>query len=450
MAIDKSRASTSPQAAEPQWAGRREILSWACYDVANASYATVVATAVYNPYFVKEIVGGAIPLPEAGGLGTMMLAVGIATASALIVLTAPLLGTIADVTAGKRRMLFASTLGCIIATALLSTVTSGQWGLALLLLVIANFCFGTGENFIASFLPELAPKEKMGRLSALGWGAGYGGGLISLGSATTYVWWARAHKIPDTVYVPHIVLGCALLFAVLCVPTLLWLRERAQPDRTGEQRNYLTQTWTRLKTTFTHSLYYRDLFNILIAIFVYSCGTATITHLASVYAQHTLKFTAEDLLVMILVVDATAVIGAFVFGALQDRIGSVRTLTITLFIWTVAVLLAAAAQTKMALWVAANIVGIAMGASGSAGRALVGRFSPPGRSGEFLGLWGLSMKAATCVGVLVFGGVSYVTRGDLRLSMLCLLPFFLGGILLVLRVNEERGMAAAEHEVTDT
>jgi MFS transporter, UMF1 family len=441
MKTDESQLQPSSPVAQNS-AGWGEILAWASYDVANASYATVVVTAVYNAYFVKTMV----PQQEGHGFGTMLLTLNIAVACAAIVLTAPLLGTIADITASKKRLLMISTLCCILATGLLSAVAPGNWPLAMTLLVIANFTFGTGEDLIASFLPELVPRAKMGRISALGWGAGYLGGLLSLGAATAYVVWSQKQGILATIYVPQIVLGCAVVFAVLCTPTQLWLRERAQPELGVRPSDYLRLTWARLRKTFKHTLYYRDLFNILIAIFIYSCGTGTITHLASVYAQETLKFTPRELLEMILVVDVTAAVGVFAFGFIQDSIGSVRTLTISLVIWTVAVVLASSATTKSSLWIAANVIGIAMGATGSAGRALVGRFSPQGRSGEFLGLWGLAMKAATCVGVLVFGGVSYLTGGDLRLAMLALLPFFIGGILLVRRVDEDRGVAAAEHE----
>src|SRR5262249_24681634 len=128
-------------------AGTGEIIAWASYDVANSTYATVVATAVYNAYFVKEIAARA-GLDRA--TGTLMLTIVIAVSSFLVMLTALLLGTIADATAGKKKLLFASTAGCIIATFMLSWVEPGQYAAAMILLIIANFAFGTGEDFIAS------------------------------------------------------------------------------------------------------------------------------------------------------------------------------------------------------------------------------------------------------------------------------------------------------------
>lgn len=425
-------------------AGLGEIMAWACYDVANSTYATVVATAVYNAYFVNVIAAQA-GVPKAQG--TFLLTLVIATSSILVLLTAPILGTIGDATAQKKRMLFFSTMACIFAILLLSIAAPPNYKLAMGLLVIANVAFGTGENFIASFLPELASKSRMGTISAIGWGAGYIGGLLALGGALAYEIHAQKQNLPETVYVPQIIAAVAVVFAFLAVPTFVWLRERAKPEPGIQAKDYIMVALFRLKGTFTHALYYRDLFNILLAICIYTCGTGTVVHLASVYAQAELHFNSRDSLVMILVVDLTAAIGAFVFGFIQDKVGSVRTLTITLLIWVIAVPFACVAHQKWHLWLAGNLIGIAMGSCGSAGRALVGRFSPAGRSGEFLGLWGLSTKAATAIGVLAFGLITFVTGGNLRIAMLCMTIFFIAGIVLVLRVDEQRGMAAAEHDV---
>ena len=152
---------------------------------------------------------------------------------------------------------------------------------------------------------------------------------------------------------------------------------------------------------------------------------------------------------MILVVNLTAAIGASIFGVVQDRIGSVKTLMITLSIWMVAIAVAAAAQNKPQLWIAANLVGIAMGSTGSVGRALVGQFAPKGRSGEFLGLWGMAVKLATAVGAVSFGAVSWLTHNNYRVAILFTLVFFVAGMAMLARVSEERGILAASTDIND-
>ena len=142
-------------------------------------------------------------------------------------------------------------------------------------------------------------------------------------------------------------------------------------------------------------------------------------------------------------VNVTAAIGALAFGHLQDRIGSVRTLALALALWVLACALAWFAEDRALFWVAANLVGIAMGASQSAGRALVGRFAPDGRTAEFFGLWGMAVKLAAIVGPLAYGLLGFVTGGDHRTALLSTLAFFVIGLLLLRGIDEARGMRAA-------
>lgn len=431
---------------QPAPARRGEILAWAAYDIANATYGTVVATAVYNAYFVEVICGRATGVGP--GTGTVLLNIVILVSALLVVLTAPIVGTIADARASKKKLLFMSTFLCILCTAALSIIPPGAVAWAMLVLILANAFFGTGEDLIASFLPELSSQENMGRISAIGWAAGYVGSLIALGLCGTYVKISKDAGQLETQYVPITMLICAGMFFLFSLPTLIWLKERAKPDPAASGKNVITVGFKRLMHTVNHSRHYRDLFNFLLTLFVYSCGTTTVIHLASVYAQQVLKFTPQDSILLILVVSVTAAVGAGVFGYVQDKIGSIKTLAITLTIWTVAIVIAFLAQEKVHLWISANLVGIAMGATGSAGRALVGQFSPDGRSGEFLGLWGVAHKLATAVGALTFLSVMNLTGHNYRVAMLSMIVFFVVGMILLFRVNEKRGRMAAKAEIS--
>jgi UMF1 family MFS transporter len=429
----------------PGRAKRGEILAWAMYDVANATYGIVIATVIYNAYFVKVIAGRAPGL--AGGAGTLLLTTVILISAMLIVVSAPVLGTIADALAAKKKLLMGSTACCIAATACLSLFGPGDYLPAMVVLIIANVAFGTGEDFVAAFLPELASREEMGRISALGWAAGYVGGLLALGLTFGCVRWAHHQNPPllETQYVPILLVFCAVFFLIFSLPTFIFLKERAVPDPLARGRSYILVGFQRLRETFGHAKQYRDLFNFLITLFVFSCGTRTIVDMCSVYAQQVLRFTTDDCVLMFLVVQITAALGAVIFGFVQDRIGSIKTLKATLCVWIIAILIAYSAKAKVDLWVAANMVGIALGASGSVGRALVGQFSPRGRSGEFLGLWGVAVKLATGIGAFSFGAITYCTHNNLRLALLSTLLFFIGGLGLLLTVDEARGIRAA-HE----
>jgi len=158
-------------------------------------------------------------------------------------------------------------------------------------------------------------------------------------------------------------------------------------------------------------------------------------------------FGTQETIVMILVVNVTAAAGALGFGLVQDRLGSVPTLVATLLIWILALVVAFATESRQAFWVVANLVGIALGSSQSAGRALIGLFSPKERSAEFFGLWGLAGKLASVIGPLGYGFVAYLTQGNHRLALLSTGVFFIAGLLLLLTVSEERGREAARKSI---
>lgn len=412
----------------------REVWSWAMYDFANSGYTTVVITAVFNAYFVAEVAGNA---PWATFAWTCALAV----SYALIMLTAPLLGAYADAHAAKKRLLMATTLGCILFTAALALVGRGDLWLAIALIVLSNYCFGSGENLIAAFLPELAQGEALGRVSGWGWSLGYLGGLVSLGACLAYVIQAQAQGMAATGFVPVTMLITAAIFALASLPTFLFLRERAVP--VSNAGAVVREAFARLRDTLRHAHRYTDLRRFLICIVFYQAGIQAVIALAAVYAHQVMGFTTRDTLFLILLVNVTAAAGAFLFGQVQDRLGHVRTIVLTLAGWIVTVLLAYAAQSPPLFWVAANLVGLCLGSSQSAGRALVGYLSPPARTAEFFGLWGLAVKLSSILGPVTYGAVTWVSNGDHRLAILITGTYFVAGIAIIASLDVRRGRAAA-------
>ena len=418
------------------WAPRRELWAWAFYDFANSGYATVVLTAVFNAYFV-----GVVAAAHGQGGATLLWTGAIAVANAVVLLSGPLVGAIADARAAKKRFLLFTTFGCVGLTAMMAAVGPGDVGLGVVLLIGSYVLFASGENLISAFLPELAPAEELGRLSARGWALGYIGGLLVLGLCLAWLKLAETQGIETTAAVPGTLLIVAGAFALASLPTLLWLRERSPSQPDAEVA--LMAGWHRLVRTWREADRFPDLRRFLVTLAVYHAGIQTVVVLATVYAQQAMGFGTVESLWLILVVNITAAIGALAFGHLQDRIGSVRTLALALVLWLIAGGMAWAAEGAALFWVAANLVGIAMGASQSAGRALVGRFAPEGRTGEFFGLWGLAVKLAAIVGPLSYGLLGYVTGGDHRTALLSTLAFFAVGLLLLRGIDERRGMVAA-------
>ena len=127
------------------------------YDFANSGYTTVVVTAVFNAYFVGVVFAGR-------SWGTLAWTLALSVSYAFIIFTAPIIGAYADAHAAKKKLLAITTSGCVLGTALLALVGPGDLALAFALVVLSNVFFGTGENIVAAFLPELARGEAMGKV----------------------------------------------------------------------------------------------------------------------------------------------------------------------------------------------------------------------------------------------------------------------------------------------
>jgi len=391
---------------------------------------------VFNAYFVAVIAGNA---PWATFAWTAALSV----SYACILLTGPILGAYADLRAAKKRLLALTTAGCVLATALLALTGPETLALAVALLLLSNFFFGSGENLVAAFLPEIAKGEALGRVSGWGWSLGYLGGILTLGLCLGYVTWAQAHGEGAQHFVPVAMLITAAVFAAASLPTFLLLKERARPVPRAAGENVARAAFARLAQTVREAARYQDLARFLLCIVFYQAGIQTVVALAAVYAEQALGFSTRDTIVLILVVNVTAAAGAFAFGHIQDRLGHIRTIALTLVLWMATTLIAWAATGPGLFWVAANLAGFCLGSSQSAGRALVAYLSPADRHAEFFGLWGMAVKLSSILGPLTYGAVTWSTGGNHRLAMLATGGFFIIGLMLLVRIDVPRGRLAA-------
>ena len=177
--------------------------------------------------------------------------------------------------------------------------------------------------------------------------------------------------------------------------------------------------------TLRHARRYRDLARFLVCIVFYQSGVQTVIALAAIYAQQAMHFTTRDTLLLILVVNVTASLGALRFGHVQDRLGHVRPSRSRWSGWCPdGGDRLGEHHCAAGFWVAANLAGVCLGASQSAGRALVGYLSPATRRAEFFGLWGLAVKLASILGPITYGVVTWLSGGDHRLAMLVTGGFF--------------------------
>ena len=417
-------------------AGPLEIWAWAMYDFANSGYTTVVLTAIFNAYFVAVVAGNA-PWATFAWTATLSLSY------ALVIITAPVIGAYADLRANKKQLLLITTVGCVIGTAALAFAGPGDFAIAVACVVASNFFFCTGCDLVAAFLPELARGRNLGKVSGWGWSLGYVGGLLTLGVCLAYVSWAQAAGQNAARFVPVTMLITAALFALASLPTFAILRERATPQPLLAGASLFASAFARLADTLRHAAHYQDLRRFLVCIVFYQAGVQTVITLAAIYAEQAMGFDIQDTLMLVLVVNVTAALGAFFLGNVQDRIGHVPTIALTLAGWIATVLIVWVADTRPLFWIAANLAGVCLGASQSAGRALVGYLSPSARRAEFFGLWGLATNLSSILGPITYGAVSWMSRGNHRLAMLITGAFFVVGLLILHGIDARRGRRAA-------
>jgi MFS transporter, UMF1 family len=425
---------------------KREVFGWAMYDFANSGYTTVVLTAVYSAYFV----GGIAQKAEwASFAWTLALSI----SYAIVMLSMPALGAYADLRAKKKTLLLISTLACVLATLALAWPGKGEVLTAMILIVVSNTFFAYGESLIASFLPELARKEALGKVSGWGWSFGYLGGMLSLGLSLAYVLWAQSQQIPASEFVPVTMLMTAGIYGLAAIPTFIWLTERTSQAHTNTSTKALASTstawadsWRQLQATFAKATHYKDFMWLVGSAIFYQGGVAVAIALAAIYAEQVIGFLPQETMVLIFVLNIAAAVGAFGFGYLQDRVGHKLALALTLLGWVATCVIAALTTSKGAFWWAAAIAGFCMGSSQSSGRAMVGVFAPQKQLAEFYGLWGFAVRLASIIGPISYGAITWMTSGNHRIAILSTAVLFVMGLLLLIPINVQRGRLAAEQQ----
>ncbi len=431
---------------EPPAAGRRERFAWCLFDFANSSFNTVVVTFLWVTFFAEALVGD-----KALGnryWGQMLVITGLAVAVA-----SPLLGALADRTAHRRRYLLGFSLVTIIGTALLffpsvdpglGRATNQTLWFAMIVFVLANICFELAFVFYNSFLPQLGDQQTVGRLSGKGWAFGYVGGLFCLGLSLLMFQVLLPETNDLNVRAANLlVAGWFLLFAL---PMFMWVRDR--PLASPPPRQSLREAGTHVVGTIRSLRHYPDLLRLLIARMVYNDAVIALISLSGLYMIDTLGMDRSQILTMGIGLNVAAGLGALVFGFVDDRVGARFTILASLVLLISGTVLAIAVPTVPGFAAAATLVGLGLGPNQSASRSLMRRFVDPRRSAEFYGLFALSGKSTVWIGPLLFtlllsAGVSQ------RIALTPLIGMFVVGLLLLLTVNEKRGISRAREEVRE-
>lgn len=438
----------------PNGYDKRSVFAWALYDFANSSYHSLVLTFIFSTFFAEQIAPNRI-------IGTAMWSRGVTVSAFIVAVLSPLMGALADAGGYRKRILFSLTWGAALGTAALYTASPGQplfevnfWlfsldaNLAIIIFVITNIMMELAVVFYNSFLPDIAPSDKIGRISGYGWGFGYVGGLLAMLIAMVgFVepetpWFGISKEASEHIRATNILV--AVWFLVFSTPLFLWVKE----SRPGSKIGLLAATGTtfrQLASTFKEIRQYREIVRFLLARIFYNDGLITIFAFGGIYAKGTFGFEFKEILWFGIVLNITAGIGAAAFGFLDDRIGGKQTIQITNIGFMIASLAAVLAPDKQIFWLAGIVVGIFSGPNQAASRSLLGRFVPKKMENEFYGFYAFSGKATAFLGPLTLGILTEVFESQ-RAGMVVVVILFLLGAIILSTVDEEKGRALRTRE----
>jgi MFS transporter, UMF1 family len=417
----------------PAWL-TKEVFGWAAFDFANQAFTMVIITALYQQYFIKQIVP---MVGDSDDRGRRLWEAANIAAEVVIIVLSPLLGALADFSGAKKRFLFVTYIGCVLCTFALGLVGPGDVAAGMLLFVAGYVFFAAGENFLNGFLPEIARQKDMGRVSAFSWAIAYTGSLVSVAVAYTIM---AGTNDPDRYR--WVAVWCGAYFLIGGIPTFLLLRERKLREAMPPGQNVATIGFYRLRQTLRDVRQYRQLLRYLGVVTIYTAGVQIVIFYAGSIASDVFGFSKSEEGFFFAQLILTGILGAIVTGHVQDRIGTRTTILGLLVLWTFTMSLGAFATERWLFWVAGNFVGFSMGSLFTASRVLAGLFSPQHKAAEFFGLYGMAQKLSAILGLgsqalLGFMGASFhVAVGASSI-------FFIVGFFLMLTVNEREGRVVA-------
>lgn len=426
---------------------KKEVWGWYLYDFGNSAYAAVVLLAVYSAYFQGTVVGG----PE----GSRLWGISVGIAMLVVAVISPVLGAIADFSGSKKRFLLLFTAVACLFTAMLFFVQAGNVVLGMVLFIMAEIGYRAAQVYYNGLLPEIAEPQEMGRISGNGWAIGSAGGIVCLLVVLPLI------VLVGGAFVVRLSLVItAVFFALSTLPLFFWLREKAQPQPLPPGESYLTIGFKRLWHTLQKARQYREFIKFMIAFIIFNDGIIMALDFAAIIGAVLFGMEQQGLIIFIIVVQVTSVAGAYLFGILTDRWSGKRSLIVSLLLMIVAVVWLYFNLSQTGFFVIGALAGFALTGVQSVSRTMVGKLSPPGQSAEFYGLFAVAGRTSSFIGPTVYGIVAaemalrYAAQGETavmaeqlgqRVAILTIAGFLVVGLLLLLWVNEKRGIAAA-HE----
>ncbi|WP_020187332.1 MFS transporter [Methylopila sp. 73B] len=446
---------------------RRAVAAWALYDAATQPVFTLLATFVFAPFFVSRLM-------DDPAEGQALWGVAAGTAGLIVGLATPPLGAIADRTGGRKLWIAGFSLLIVLgASALWFAVPGSAYAVPIALggFVIATIGAECATAFTNAMMPTLAPPERIGRLSGLGWATGYVGGLIALAIALLLF----SADLEDGLTLAGIapILGLdpatsagdraagpfsALWYLVFAAPLFLFTPDVAAGSPRGAVKAGLSDLWRTLKSLRRSP----DLALFLAAHMLYVDGLTALFAFGGIYGAGALGWGPIETGVFGVLVIVSGIGGSLVGGWLDDRLGPERVVAWSLGLLTAAAVAIASIDRARILFVVpvtppvpddalfssaperlfiglALVLGAASGPLQASSRSLLVRLAPKEKLTQAFGLFALSGKVTSFLGPFAVAAVTALTDSQ-RVGVSVLIAFFLGGAALLgaVRVPDAR------------
>ena len=408
----------------------RQEWAWAFYDWANSVYALLVMTAFF-PFLLShhvEVSGG-------GQSPTVVLGFANAIASFIVVLLAPLVGALGDQYGARRKWLAAFAMLGILATFSLSLVSSGEPLWAAFVFVLGNIGFALANGLYDALIVNVTSRDRLDRLSALGFALGYFGSLllfIAAYLATQNPGWFGLDDAIEAMRVSFV--AAALWWLIFTIPLLRAAIDEAplgKPDATVSE--HLRAALVELKDTFHEIRRYRNAALFLLAYWLYMDGVYTVIKMAVIYSEAR-GFGATVPMVGILLVQIIAIPATLAYGRLAGRFGAKRMIMIGIVAYLLVTGGAPFMDRPEHFYILAAVIGLAQGGLQSLSRSMYARLIPADESGKYFGFYNMVGKASAVLGPLMMAGLALML-GE-RLSILAIPVLLIAGLLIMRHVED--------------
>ncbi len=429
----------------------REQRGWYVYDWANSAFYTTVVAVLLGPYLTEiaksaAAADGTVPFLGLRVAAQSVWPYSVSLSVFLQVFVLPLVGAYADYGHRKRELLGVLTAIGAAATIALYFVQGSSFMTGVLLYLAANLAYGCCITVSNSFLPEIAPPQQRDSVSARGWAIGYfGGGLLLLINLWMY---ANAEKLGMTAgqAVRAGLASAGVWWLVFSIIPMLTLRNRAPAKTPAPGESAIGAAVKQLLHTLSQLRRYPQTLWFLGAYLIYNDAIQTVFAMSSQFGAEELKMSTAELTQAILIVQFVAFGGAIAFNWVAGRLGSRRTIMITLAIWMFAVMLIYFwVYSVNQFYVAAAIVATVIGGSQALSRSLFSFMIPKGQEAEYYSVYEISDKGTSWLGPLFFGAALSLTH-NFRIAIVSLIVFFALGLALLSKVNVRRAALEAGNE----